>query len=539
MAPEGSIEKQRALYIPMGSVADERRSWNDVTPRLLGRSASQTPQSVNHSEHDDQATVRLDGVERNQSHFKLSPEWEDLEAGGRCSHLQWAVHEALAGRQSGLSSNNSNNGNNNNNNNSNNGNRASNRASNISSSHNHNSNNQNDGVGGHVRGQQTTPNLPACTDNQLQRVRADSFKTCPDDDDSIQGSEARLGLSPRRKKAGRLTFKFPLHKRLSSNFLSRGASRRTEKSGASNATTALDPKRRLFAQRERARRSRLQAILNLIQRHSIFIARKRATVISLFSVDLPFLALRLWIWIALDHTGDFTGFPGFGIKNVVCIVLNVIQFPLVAMAASNSYFTIQRQIAAYALRFGPPAKREGSRDDPRASSANTTWAEAGGSFSPDRNLRLGSTGSMVTSLYSPSELPSLASTPNPLHAFATPYTDNTPSGICSNHPVFFSYGDPAGRSHTLHSLDSATGTVVSGAFAGAGADLAVERRRRAALWKIGLWEAEQQVRKDTERSAGICAHFWTLIISFSCGLILAKGDHYIIGLLGSLGRLAL
>jgi len=101
---------------------------------------------------------------------------------------------------------------------------------------------------------------------------------------------------------------------------------------------------------EKLRRSCLQAIIHLIQRQSVFIARKRSAVVSIFFVDFPFLAFRLWLWTMLGHSSNMP-FPGFGVKNGICIVLNVMQFPLVVQACRDSYMGIQRQLAAYALRF--------------------------------------------------------------------------------------------------------------------------------------------------------------------------------------------
>lgn len=95
--------------------------------------------------------------------------------------------------------------------------------------------------------------------------------------------------------------------------------------------------------------------------------------------------------------------------------------------------------------------------------------------------------------------------------------------------------------------ETLSSTIGSGAFAAAAAAAAggggtvaggTGGFGRAAVWTAGLAAAEKQVRTETERTTGICAHFWALLLSFLCGLLLAKGDHFIVEFVGSVGRFA-
>lgn len=112
-------------------------------------------------------------------------------------------------------------------------------------------------------------------------------------------------------------------------------------------TTGPGTERAWFERQERARRRRLQGVMNLIQRHNIIIARKRSAIASIFLIDIPFLTIRVWLWALLQHTY----FPGLGIKNGLCIVLNVMQYTLVALASKESFKRIKREIAEYITRF--------------------------------------------------------------------------------------------------------------------------------------------------------------------------------------------
>lgn len=112
-------------------------------------------------------------------------------------------------------------------------------------------------------------------------------------------------------------------------------------------TSGPGTERAWFERQERARRRRLQGVMNLIQRHNIIIARKRSAIASIFLIDIPFLTIRVWLWALLQHTY----FPGLGIKNGLCIVLNVMQYTLVALASKESFKRIKREIAEYITRF--------------------------------------------------------------------------------------------------------------------------------------------------------------------------------------------
>ncbi|CAJ1345185.1 unnamed protein product [Effrenium voratum] len=123
--------------------------------------------------------------------------------------------------------------------------------------------------------------------------------------------------------------------------------KKTTVNGLGNDRTYLE-------RQERARRRRLQGVMNLIQRQNIIIARKRSAIASIFLIDVPFLAIRIWVWALLQHTY----FPGLGIKNGLCIVLNVMQYTLVAVASKESFKRINRELAEYIVRFQAKTLKE-------------------------------------------------------------------------------------------------------------------------------------------------------------------------------------
>lgn len=125
---------------------------------------------------------------------------------------------------------------------------------------------------------------------------------------------------------------------------------------ASNGVVSARVRAAQIAQRENAilnekhRRNRLQAILQMVGRQNIVIARKRSAVVSIFFVDFPFLVLRCILYILVLKTGQID-FPALGVKNLICILLNIVQFTLVRMVNNDSYLNIQRNIAVYRAAF--------------------------------------------------------------------------------------------------------------------------------------------------------------------------------------------
>lgn len=113
-------------------------------------------------------------------------------------------------------------------------------------------------------------------------------------------------------------------------------------------------------QHERGRRRRLQAVINLIQRQTVIIARKRSAMVSIFFVDIPFLAVRVFLWWVLEHNY----FPGLGIKNGICIALNLAQYTLVSIASQDSYNRIKRLLAEYIARYFSESLPEADRLSP-------------------------------------------------------------------------------------------------------------------------------------------------------------------------------
>lgn len=126
----------------------------------------------------------------------------------------------------------------------------------------------------------------------------------------------------------------------SSSRITRIGTSRLDKEISINGATAQK-------QVERGRRRRLQAVINLIQRQTVIIARKRSAMVSIFFVDIPFLTVRVFLWWVLEHNY----FPGLGIKNGICIALNLAQYTLVAIASQDSYSRIKRLLAEYIARY--------------------------------------------------------------------------------------------------------------------------------------------------------------------------------------------
>lgn len=100
-------------------------------------------------------------------------------------------------------------------------------------------------------------------------------------------------------------------------------------------------------QQEQRRRKRLQEIIHLIQRQSIVIARKRSAMTSIFFVDIPFLLVRIWLGVLLGQKH----LSGMAVKNIICIILNVMQYPLVRIASRRSFLDIQCRLAEYYAKF--------------------------------------------------------------------------------------------------------------------------------------------------------------------------------------------
>lgn len=138
---------------------------------------------------------------------------------------------------------------------------------------------------------------------------------------------------------------------------------------AVSASKARDQVLRL----EKQRRRRLQVVVQLIQRQSIIIARKRSAITSIFFTDVPFLIVRLWLWVVLGQTY----FPGLGVKNAICIVLNVMQYTVVAVASRDSVREITKQMSWYVLDLMRLAGRF-SEDGVEANQASSPAARAEG-----------------------------------------------------------------------------------------------------------------------------------------------------------------
>jgi len=111
--------------------------------------------------------------------------------------------------------------------------------------------------------------------------------------------------------------------------------------------------RRLRA--DKHRRQRMQTIISLIKRQSVVIARERSAIISILFVDLPFCAVRVWLWILSLEAGT-PHFSDWGMKNIAFIVLNVLQYSLVRVACREACVEIRRLLAVHRTHSGSPRK---------------------------------------------------------------------------------------------------------------------------------------------------------------------------------------
>jgi len=209
---------------------------------------------------------------------------------------------------------------------------------------------------------------------------------------------------------------------------------------------------------ERRRRKHLQETIHRIQRQGIVIARKRSAVMSIFFTDIPFLAIRVWIWALLGH------FPGMGVKNGICIILNVMQFTLVRLASSKAVEDIECRLAEYQMKFCTALRgtsQEVASDCGRRHPVGRApWEASPASRSPPE-----------------------VGTP-----YSSPLVPGARIGQDSPFP----------------------GTATSGD------DRQADTR---------AFEALRKVRNETVRSTSICVHFWAVTLAFGAGLLLAKGEY--------------
>mmetsp|Transcript_23918 Transcript_23918/g.51045 ORF Transcript_23918/g.51045 Transcript_23918/m.51045 type:complete len:356 (+) Transcript_23918:570-1637(+) len=97
---------------------------------------------------------------------------------------------------------------------------------------------------------------------------------------------------------------------------------------------------------ERRRRKRLQDIIQSMHKQNAVLARKRTALASMFFVDIPFLLIRMTLAFLLGQSY----LSGMAAKNVICIILNVVQFPLVRYASRSGHWNIERRLAEYAVK---------------------------------------------------------------------------------------------------------------------------------------------------------------------------------------------
>lgn len=230
---------------------------------------------------------------------------------------------------------------------------------------------------------------------------------------------------------------------------------------------------------ERLRIRSLQAILQLMKRHSIFVARKKAALISIFFVDLPFLAVRFAVW-SLCLAEEQRTFTSFMVKNGICIVLNVIQFPMIALAARVASNDIIQQLAVYRVRFGAYTSIHDQCGMPTGCQRQRASPVVARPSPPDREAPRPSPGMFRRSA-------SARTAPNP---GASPWSSTPPSLLHCSSPNRMSACEEA---RALHRQSS-------------------------------FLAAMKSIRSRKSPSIGVCPLFWTTMISFAIGVILAKGE---------------
>lgn len=119
-------------------------------------------------------------------------------------------------------------------------------------------------------------------------------------------------------------------------------------------------------------RQEIKEISNRIQRHTVITARNRSAIVSIFFVDMPFLFVRVFLWFVTWRAGS----PQWGNlagKNVVCMMLNVLQYSFGRYASGKEEADIKYQLQKYrrAHPRGPARSTEGASISADAPSSQT------------------------------------------------------------------------------------------------------------------------------------------------------------------------
>lgn len=263
------------------------------------------------------------------------------------------------------------------------------------------------------------------------------------------------------------------------------------------------------AERQRGGRHRyrrvqaVKAIISLIQRHTVVIARKRSAIVSIFFIDMPFLFVRVWLYFLSMRAGQ-PHFPGLGAKNGVCLFLNILQFFLCQSAGAEGYSQITRLLAEYRYNhrrkhhaaspgnFGTPVSRsEGVLSEPRTDvGADTASGLPGltlqsGAIRPTSGFTAASSKAIVLS---GGRSPAMESDATPHSGSTERTTATTPQHASSEK------GSPHIR--------------------------ALQRDAE----RKGVAETEHEIRRETRHTANICTHFWALALAFGAGLLAAQAE---------------
>lgn len=113
-----------------------------------------------------------------------------------------------------------------------------------------------------------------------------------------------------------------------------------------------------------ANRKRAIKVIQMVQRQSILIARKRSAMIAIVFVDLPFLLVRFYIWTLVP-----SALSAMWVKNVICIALNVMQYPLIKLKYKRCFHDVWQRLVEY--RVGLLRTRGRLRQVPAEGQVNT------------------------------------------------------------------------------------------------------------------------------------------------------------------------
>eukprot|EP00927_Polykrikos_kofoidii_P057642 TRINITY_DN5179_c0_g2_i1.p1 TRINITY_DN5179_c0_g2~~TRINITY_DN5179_c0_g2_i1.p1 ORF type:complete len:722 (+),score=61.75 TRINITY_DN5179_c0_g2_i1:249-2414(+) len=315
--------------------------------------------------------------------------------------------------------------------------------------------------------------------------------------------------------------------------------------------------------KEKQRRRRLTAIVHNIHRQSILISRKRSAVVSIFFVDLPFLTLRIALWILISKEGS-SDLPALSVKNGVCILLNILQYTLVRVVNRDFFEDIQRRLAIYRCCHCPSAAvltddSNSHRCDVAPASGGVTQMSESQSrtkesanvapeavrMQPSSRVDSPSVSAVAVSI-GPSSPAAVASGTDKRPGAAVVSTvisgvaetargreRNTDCGETGAHRASaieplsvsaFGSPDPSDGNASHFSATPLGLLAESPMFLGQESPGGHGAFREVRAAERDMRDAQDLVRRETVRSPSVCVHFWALLVAYLLGYLLAKGE---------------